>query len=1354
MDRPAILSDFPLRPVQLPANGDFTAVGLALGQGSTPLEVLLVRANRPPQHPRVRSLWKQRNNRRAAPLLAVVLHGDGATVCGPLGDDPPVYPDADPAQVERICRVALDLPDRHAVARYLADALEAIRTDARLPGLRNEGFLATHELDRGARLLPAWEPAQQRARPLLGREGPDLLNALGYNAEPCDQMTSILRAGPDGQRLALAVLLRTAESPDGNLDRFAGLSPVSYAMTVAERENLPYVLVAQGRKLRLYPVKTGVGVGQRGRNETYVQIDTGLLRDDDAAYLWLLFSSDALGPDGTLAQLIRESRRFAGELAKGLRDRIYGSVVPTLAEGIATAWGKKKPSADDLADMYEMALTALFRLLFIAYAEDKDLLPYRHNGLYQRRSLKQKADDLLELYRGGTDIFGNASFTDATTRWDEITRIFRSVEEGNREWGVPEYNGGLFSSDPDQSRIGGLLRDITLPDSVMGPVLRDLLLIKPSEQEPWGPVDFRSLGVREFGTIYEGLLESELSVAEADLVTDRVGSQHHVYRPAREGEEPVVRQDHVYLHNRSGQRKATGSYFTKDFAVEHLLDQALEPALAEHTARLDRLDDEQAAKQFFDFRVADIAMGSGHFLVAAVDRVERALTSYLSNRRLPGVYHELQTLRGAAQQQLGSLADQIDIEDNQLLRRQVARRCIYGVDVNQVAVDLARLSIWIHTFVPGLPLSVLDHNLVRGNSLVGIGRVSEIEHKAREENLPLFTLDVQNLVGEAVEPLRRLANLAEADIQDVKRARRALAEARDRCAPAEALCDIVAAARMEELPIPIDLARWDKIKDTLHGSKAHLAAVESLADLDALHFPVAFPEVFARERPGFDVIIGNPPWEKVRVEEHEFWGRHYPGLRGMRSQQRDRTIADLHTQRPDLLKQWNTERDQTEVVRRAVRDMPGMNTGHPDLFRAFIWRFIQLIRPQVGRMGIVLPGDTFKIAGAATLRRSLADTSGGVDVQMLSNKGGWVFDDVHQQKLIALVVARARGPYDATCEFSIHREIHTKASWQARASEACAVMECAQLERYSPTLVVPLLPRDDSWSVVHTFMKSPRMRENASIPVRRVYADFETSKSDKQYWHDDRREGDWPVYKGESFDLWNPDTGSYYKWTNAEQILDAAVRRRQRARADSPYGDTSQRWRSNPATHPILRPRIAFRDVTNRTNTRTLVCALIPPCVVTVQTAPWVLFLDVDHPPQHEAYLLGVMSSRPLDWWTRRFVEGHVDQEAFDCLRVPAWASDSALCNRVVELAGRLACPDARFADWAAAVGVEHGPLAEDVKQDMIHELDAVVAHLYGLNQKQLTHIFETFHEGWDYKTRLKATLEHYRTWAGARQHA
>ena len=122
-------------------------------------------------------------------------------------------------------------------------------------------------------------------------------------------------------------------------------------------------------------------------------------------------------------------------------------------------------------------------------------------------------------------------------------------------------------------------------------------------------------------------------------------------------------------------------------------------------------------------------MGAGHFLVAAIDRIERRFALWLEDNPTPGITRELHHLRESAKKELGDLADTVAIEDGQLLRRMIARRCIYGVDLNSVTVQLAQLSIWIHTFVPGLPLSLLDHNLVHGNALIGVGSLDEIRRK-------------------------------------------------------------------------------------------------------------------------------------------------------------------------------------------------------------------------------------------------------------------------------------------------------------------------------------------------------------------------------------------------------------------------------------------------------------------------------------------------------------------------------------------------------------------------------------------------------------------------------------------------
>jgi hypothetical protein len=253
-----------------------------------------------------------------------------------------------------------------------------------------------------------------------------------------------------------------------------------------------------------------------------------------------------------------------------------------------------------------------------------------------------------------------------------------------------------------------------------------------------------------------------------------------------------------------------------------------------------------------------------------------------------------------------------------------------------------------------------------------------------------------------------------------------------------------------------------------------------------------------------------------------------------------------------------------------------------------------------------------------------------------------------------------------------------------------------------------------------------------------VYADVETNRDKSIYNADPSAPDVWPVYGGDSFDIWQPDTGTYYDNAKKDDALATVQRKRGNSPRSAPYGAMPRAWRDDLKTHPALFPRIAFRNITNRTNRRTLIAALVPGERILVETAPWVLWLDLQHPKTHESYLLGVMSSLPADWWMRRFVEGHVEEAAFNSLPVPVAELSAGYGLRVVRFAGRLACPDDRLASWANMVGVWHGQLNLEEKQAMIEELDAIVARLYGLDADKLTHIFDTFHE-WPEEAQAKA---------------
>ena len=1341
--KPEFLSDLTKRSWSPAGSSQLRSSGLFIGKGHLAMEITVAHAIQRPSDGEIRKVWRARKGRRASPLLLVILHSDKASLCGAAGDEPPIYPDMDTGQVERLCRELLDQSDRHSALRLLDQTLSSCKTN--LPGLRNEGLLALHELEYGAPKRADLEYARKKAQAALGLRGPDLLEALGFSIEPLDNLTSVLRS--NDRKTALAVMLHENESVEQKEHRFNQLSPVSYAFRKADSEHLPWIIFTQGNRLRLYTTSVNVGVGRRGRTETYIECQPWLLSDESLYYLWLLYSAEALIPGGSLHELLEGSKRFAGNLAKRLRERIYERVVPVLAQGINHARGITEPDSEELALTYEMALTVLFRLLFIAYAEDRDLLPYRHNDAYRRRSLKEKALELADAVKKETPI------AQGTTHWRETVDLWQAVARGNVEWSVPAYGGALFQDSEAISRAGATLSRITLSNDCFEVALRDLLVIHTPEGIP-GPVDFRSLGVREFGTIYEGLLESGLARADMDLVLKQQKNDE-VYVPAKAKQTPDILAGEVYLHNRSGARKASGSYYTKSFAVEYLLDGALEPALKDHFARLDALDETDASEAFFDFRVADIAMGSGHFLISAIDRMERKMVNYLAERFLPGVVNELKELRSIALDQLQGVHESDPIEDSQLLRRLIARRCIYGIDVNPLAVQLARLAVWIHTFVPGLPLSFLDRTLIQGNALVGMGSIAEMRNALNEFSVPLYT-DPQKLLGKAKKPLRRLANSNDSSLADIDKARAEQEGVRVALQSAKMLCDLLTALPLcDDSAIKPALDEWEELSDPLdmedtRMQKALDSSSEALQPLSVVHFPIVFPEVFIRTRVGFDVILGNPPWEKVKIDQDAFWARHFPGLRGKPQRKQEAEKVRLRRERPDMVTLYERELEETRQLRKALMSgaYPGIGAGDPDLYKAFCWRFWRLSSGWGGYIGVVLPRSAFAAKGSTDFRRATFSEATYMEITILTNRAGWIFDEVEHRYTIALVCAQ-HGESEGKSIY-LQGPFTSLAGFKEGTTKRPAAFTYAEVREWNDTVSLPLLPKADSPQVFAQLRKSPRLDLKMGFQWR-ARPDTELHATSQKYLMDlesgDCPEGFWPVYKGKSFNLWTPDTGIYYAWADPGPVLEFLQSKRQRGGKNrrSAHSEFSPQYLQNHETLPCYRARIAFRDVTNRTNRRTVIPCLVPPNVFITNKGPYFLWPSGDEKDQ--AFLLGILSSLPLDWYARRFVETNLNYFVINPFPIPRPSRKSMLWKRVVERAGRLACPDKRFAEWAKKVGVPCGPLAEAEKEDHIHELDAVVAHLYGLSESQLIHIFETFHEGWNFEARLSGVLHHYQAW-------
>ena len=1302
--------------------------------GGMALEIAITKwsKNEPPTREALTRLHTLRTNKRATPVVLVVEFDSGGTlVFGPNTASAPVGP-LPVEQTQRVVQAALDEPTVIAARNRLAGLVQSIDSTS-MPGVKNSGLFANHELRVGVPQRADWGAACSASTTMLPLKGKELIEKLGFQTGQFGAHALLLTGdGPKAE--AIAVLLDEREAFDADSPRFT-VSPVAYGLNMAEKQGVPWLIMVRGSQIRLYSSRKDFGVGRKGLAETFFEIDLPQLTASNSGYLQLIFSAKALAEGGTTYEILKSSTQYAVALGERLRDKVYEEIIPELSVSVADALVENGYEMDaaglDLA--YQLTLRVFFRMLFQVYAEDRKLLPYGENTKYDRNAIKTVAKDLAE---NPEQIFDENS----TSLWDDLAQVWRVIDSGDKAWGVPAYNGGLFASDSELSEHGAILKDVHITNDVMGPVLRALLL-DDSDDGTIGPVDFRSLSVREFGTIYEGLLESSLGLAEVDLTLDDDGT----WIPAKKKDEIYAEAGQVYFHNTSGQRKGTGSYFTPSFVVEHLLERSLDPALDSHLAHVAELmkkgDHAGAAEKFFDFRVADLAMGSGHFLTSAIDHIEQKMAAFLAEdgQSIPGVSAELLKLESAAKEALGE--DSVELERSSLLRRQIARRCIYGLDINPIAVELSRVSIWIHTFVRGLPMSSLDHNLVCANSLTGIGTVEEslkvLVPDRRAGQISSFDEPIMDALNRARTGLLDASLLAESNSKESQAASRAAKKAIKDAQEAKLIFDAAVLTRigLGSLVTGGDAAQIAR----LAGEPAQQGAI---ASLKPAHMPVLFPEVFLRDNGGFDVLIGNPPWKQTMVDEVDFWNRFEPGLHSLSTKDRELKITQLGKRHPEQLQLLERERLTEDGRRKALiaGPYPGLGSGGraPDLYPAFAWRNLTLLRNR-GRLGIVLPRSILSGSINKEWRKSVLESS-NIEVTTLHNKRSWVFSISEQLSMVLLILEKVSTPSGVVNVLGPFRSFE---EWSIGRSESREI-PVEVISEASDELSFPEIEFAEDVDVFVAFGTSPKFGLNKSNYDFRTVAEFNAT-SDKSKFSGGTPENGWPVIGGKGFNIWNPNTGKVYEWAVPERVR-AELRRKlhnQIRMRNSEFFNWRKEEEIAECDLPCDYPRIAFRDLARAKDERTIISCLVPPKVILTNKAPYLLrFLGSE---RDEAFILGILSSIPLDWYARRYVELGVNFHIFNRLPIPNVPSDDYRRERIIVLAGGLAAVDARFKDWAGSVGVKVGTVTSETdRESHIAEIDALASHLYGLTRSQLEHIFKTFQFGSDYSSRLSQVLAFY----------
>lgn len=493
-------------------------------------------------------------------------------------------------------------------------------------------------------------------------------------------------------------------------------SPEMQIARYLQETGLSWGILTNGSEWRLYHG------GAPGMTKRYYSVDLARALEsenlEDFRRFYLFFRRDAFVPKGAegksfLDRLHAGSEEYAVRVGNNLKKVVFDRLFAQLATGFLEDHARENRQPVDeevLKKTYRGTLALLYRLLFLLYAEARDLLPHRDRLGYGVHSITRlKRDVAARLGEGET--FSDKSYV----IWERLESLFRIVDEGSPELNVPPYNGGLFKDAGSHEFLG----THRVSDRHLAPALDEL-----SRQEVEGGerrfVDYGFIGVRELGSVYEGLLEFSLSIADEDLVVVKEkGNEVYVPKGSQKKKKVLgsVKEGDPYLVNDKKERKATGAYYTPRYIVDYIVRntlgplvqerrEALETRLAEvaredlslkrgqksEEYRAERRREAGALRTLLDVKVLDPAMGSGHFLVAAVDYLTDGFSRIISELGAEPVVEELAELRAEVRSSLeayGASATDEQLSDANLLKRMVLKRCVYGVDLNDMAVELA-----------------------------------------------------------------------------------------------------------------------------------------------------------------------------------------------------------------------------------------------------------------------------------------------------------------------------------------------------------------------------------------------------------------------------------------------------------------------------------------------------------------------------------------------------------------------------------------------------------------------------------------------------------------------------------------
>jgi hypothetical protein len=1145
-------------------------------------------------------------------------------------------------------------------------------------------------------------------------------------------------------------------------------SPHSMIQEFLNRSNQhQWGFLSNGRQLRI--LRDNVSLSR----QAYIEFDLeGMMEGEvygDFVLLWLLCHQSRVESERTddcwLEKWSKLAREEGTRVLNNLRTGVTRAI-ELLGQGFIA-----HPHNDELRsklqesgtltknDFYRQLLRIVYRLLFLFVAEDRRLL--------HPTDADEKACELYDTYystRRLREMAFKLRGSKHADLWHSLSLVFDGLNRDNGlpELGLPALGSFLWNPQKTADLLGPAQIVSAIPSTpdkgerakVTGPselqtsvfisnddLLAAIRILAYVEQDRvLRDIDYRNLGTEEFGSVYESLLELHPTV--------------HIEAKSFD------------LGTASGnERKTSGSYYTEDSLVQCLLDSALDPVIAE---RLKGLKGKEAEDAILNIKVCDPACGSGHFLIGAARRLARHLARIRTGESEPSP------------------------EDYQHALRDVIGRCIYGVDINPMSVELCKVALWMEAMEPGKPLSFLDHHILCGNSLLGTtprllsdgipddafspieGDVKAVVNSLKAQNKK-ERQEYKKGQGYLFEPFVKLGNLPSefsklsrssddsvADVAEKERRYAELVSGAD-YQNARLLADTWCAVFVWQkdtsglgklCPTERD---FRKIENNPHSILPHVKSeVRRLGNqYQFFHWHLVFPDVFrlpdGSSRPenaktgwnsGFDVVLGNPPWDMQEVKDNEFFAVSYPSILSVKSAKDKKGVLE-RIQRDDPLL-WKAYTDYVRETHGQKHFMLNSNlyplagTGRLNLYRVFLETDHNIVAT-TGQVGVVIPSGFASDSFSQTHFTSLHEAGRIRSLYDFENREG-LFPGVHKSYKFCLLTVGSERLGDVPTDFVFFAHnvsvLADKDRHVALSPSDLATLN--PLTRTSPlfksfqdqllTLFLhhmnPIVADDDKngWQIspILMFMMNASMEHHRSadeLESDGYYLEMNYFSNGPSKWY--------PLYEGKMVTAYDHRASSIkFDPTNR-------VRRNQPVEiTPEEHGDPHIYalpvfWveESEVVNRCGLVPRWCpvIKDVTSSTNVRTSIAALLPASALT-DSVP---FIRNPQSATRNGCLIAVLNAFVFDFVARQKVAGlhlrghylaqlpliSIQRLALECPWDPSTTVEAFIASRVLELTYTAWDMEA----FAIDCGYQGPPFRWDEERRFMLrcELDAAIFHLY-----------------------------------------